>query len=76
MLSFKITFHRYSDGDSLFSSPEFVLADNFAQAHVMAQHILTGLRAADTKSQFIIASIETHGLHGKESNGIGMFGVD
>lgn len=75
MLSFMIKFHRYHDGDSRLSKPEYVLASDFAQAHVMAQHILTGLRGADKIATYKIAIIEVQGLRAKQAEGLEMFDI-
>jgi hypothetical protein len=65
MMTFKIDFHRYSSAHgSRISAPRFIQAEDFHSAYKTAELMASAMKEADTANDYIIASIETHGLRG------------
>lgn len=73
MFQFKVTLHRYRNGEGRFSNAQFLAADDFDQALRIANAIITGLVGGDPASKYTVNSIEVAGQRGIECNGVGMF---
>lgn len=64
MMQFKVTFHRYRNGESRLSAPSFIQADSFSDATTRAMLMRSAMAEVDLSSVFLVASIDTVGLRG------------
>lgn len=65
-MQFKVTFHRYRNGESRISAARFINVEDFHAASATAHLMALAMRDADPEGDFKIAEIATVGFRGKQ----------
>jgi hypothetical protein len=66
MMTFKVQFHRYSNGQGRFSAVDFIQAEDFRDATAKAALMVSAMRSVDPTRDYTIVSVACQGYRGDE----------